>query len=102
MMTILNIQNKYRLFSEIISYLFKINNYVLTFQVCKRFSGNIQSENKYIQFIFSLLLNTSGYFYKLACYVWEVITLIERGFPLRTKTTKKKPLNKLANTVGYV
>lgn len=85
MTTILNIQHKNQLFTEIIFYLFQINNHVLTFQVYKRLSGNIQYENHYIQIIFSHLSNTYGYFYKLACYVWEVITLIERGFPRRKK-----------------
>jgi len=85
MMTILNIQHKNRLFTEIISYLFQINNYALTFQVCKRLSGNMQSENHYIQLIFSHFSNVSSYFYKLACYIWEVITLIERGSPRRSK-----------------
>jgi len=76
MMTILNIQHKNRFFTEIIPYLF---------QVCMYLYRNMEFGNRHIQLLSPHFSNTSGYFYKLACYVWEVITLIERGFPRRKK-----------------
>jgi len=37
-----------------------------------------------------------------ACYVWEVITFIERVYPAKINNITKKITNKLANDVGCV